>query len=121
MSSDRTKLKEQLRTYYGDDLPCRELLMDARHAIEALEGEIARLNKLVGDQAVNCRVLAEKCSRAATHEARAERLRVALDKAGKFIADQFATDEDEDNGEWLAKDAREIYATLCKALEDDNQ
>ena len=54
-------------------------------------------------------------------EARAERLRVALEAARLFIVDQYSTDENADSGEWLAKEAREIYATLCKALEDDKQ
>jgi len=66
---------------YNDPAPPRHDCTQCRAALalEALAGEVVRLNKIVGDQAVNCRVLAEKCSCAATHEARAERLRVALE------------------------------------------
>ncbi len=45
MDEAHNKLLERLRTYYGDDLACRTLLMDARHAIEALAGEVERLKK----------------------------------------------------------------------------
>ena len=41
MTPDINKLLERLRTYYGDDLACRMLLMDARHALEAMAGEVA--------------------------------------------------------------------------------
>jgi len=40
MDEAHNKLLERLRTYYGDDLACRTLLMDARHALEALAGEV---------------------------------------------------------------------------------
>ena len=40
MDDAHNKLLERLRTYYGDDLACRTLLMDARHALEALAGEV---------------------------------------------------------------------------------
>ena len=43
MDDAHNKLLERLRTYYGDDLACRTLLMDARHALEALAGERDRL------------------------------------------------------------------------------
>lgn len=43
MTTDINKLLERLRTYYGDDLACRMLLMDARHALEAMAGEVASL------------------------------------------------------------------------------
>ena len=43
MTPDINKLLERLRTYYGDDLACRTLLMDARHALEAMAGEVASL------------------------------------------------------------------------------
>ncbi len=39
MDEAHNKLLERLRTYYGDDLACRTLLMDARHALEALAGD----------------------------------------------------------------------------------
>lgn len=114
MSSDIVK---RLRC----SIPYYDMSIEAADRIEALEGENAALKK------TNAEWLKENApggwidifrSQAREYGARAERLRVALDKAAKFIADQFATDEDEDNGEWLAKEAREIYATLCKALED---
>ena len=38
--SEYDELVGKLRTYYGDDLACRMLLMDARHALEALAGEV---------------------------------------------------------------------------------
>ena len=41
--SEYDELVGKLRTYYGDDLACRMLLMDARHALEALAGEVERL------------------------------------------------------------------------------
>ena len=43
MTTDINKLLERLRTYYGDDLACRMLLMDARHALEAMAGEVENL------------------------------------------------------------------------------
>lgn len=43
MTTDSNKLLERLRTYYGDDLACRMLLMDARHALEAMAGEVENL------------------------------------------------------------------------------
>jgi hypothetical protein len=43
MDEAHNKLLERLRTYYGDDLACRTLLMDARHALEALAGEVETL------------------------------------------------------------------------------
>lgn len=43
MDEAHNKLLERLRTYYGDDLACRTLLMDARHALEAMAGEVERL------------------------------------------------------------------------------
>ena len=45
MDEAHNKLLERLRTYYGDDLACRTLLMDARHALEALAGEVERWEK----------------------------------------------------------------------------
>lgn len=45
MTPDINKLLERLRTYYGDDLACRMLLMDARHALEAMAGEVERLKE----------------------------------------------------------------------------
>lgn len=41
--SEYDELVGKLRTYYGDDLACRMLLMDARHALEAMAGEVERL------------------------------------------------------------------------------
>lgn len=43
--SEYDELVGKLRTYYGDDLACRMLLMDARHALEALAGEVERLKE----------------------------------------------------------------------------
>jgi len=43
MTTDINKLLERLRTYYGDDLACRTLLMDARHTVEAMAEESARM------------------------------------------------------------------------------
>ncbi len=45
MDEAHNKLLERLRTYYGDDLACRTLLMDARHALEALAGEVGSLKR----------------------------------------------------------------------------
>jgi hypothetical protein len=46
-----------------------------------------------------------------------DRLKAALDKAGLFIANEYANDEDDHSGEWLALEARPIYAAICEALE----
>ncbi|MFO0476490.1 MAG: hypothetical protein ACK52K_15210 [Alphaproteobacteria bacterium] len=58
-------------------------------------------------------------ARAEAAEAERDRLKAALDKAGLFIANEYATDEDDHNGEWLAPQARPIYAAICEALGDD--
>ena len=54
MDDAHNKLLERLRTYYGDDLACRTLLMDARHALEALAGEIERLRQLLNAAEKDC-------------------------------------------------------------------
>ena len=48
-----------------------------------------------------------------------DRLKAALDKAGQFIADEYADPRVEPDGEWLAREARPIYAAICEALEGD--
>lgn len=45
--SEYDELVGKLRTYYGDDLACRMLLMDARHALEAMAGEVESLKQAV--------------------------------------------------------------------------
>ena len=46
-----------------------------------------------------------------------DRLKAVLDKAGQFIADEYADPRVEPDGEWLAREARPIYAAICEALE----
>ena len=112
LESEVAALKEALDRAGNPQLPApASAYVEMRDRAERLEGEVAELQNWKQDFEPDL----------AKAEARAERLRVALDKARKFIADQFATDEDKDNGEWLAKDAREIYATLCETLEDNKQ
>jgi hypothetical protein len=53
MTTDSNKLLERLRTYYGDDLACRMLLMDARHALEAMAGEVLAAEKRNLESSVN--------------------------------------------------------------------
>ena len=69
--SEYDELVGKLRTYYGDDLACRMLLMDARHALEALAGEVERLTSDVDALGDNLeKVVAER-----------DRLKAALDIA----------------------------------------
>lgn len=72
MTTDINKLLERLRTYYGDDLACRMLLMDARHALEALAGEVEALR----ERNVKMRAFLAETSTDAENRLRAERDRL---------------------------------------------
>ena len=77
MDEAHNKLLERLRTYYGDDLACRTLLMDARHALEALAGEVVDLKKRL-DIAQRWPTFSSAREAAEAAEAERDRLKEAL-------------------------------------------
>lgn len=95
MITDINKLLERLRTYYGYDLTCRTLLMDARHALEAMAGEVERLKSQRDEYLQFWKNNAEACEAA---EAERDRLKAALQKIArqKSFAELEAGTEDDD-------------------------
>lgn len=116
MTTDSNKLLERLRTYYGDDLACRMLLMDARHALEALAGEVEALR----ERNVKMRAFLAETSTDAENRLRAERDRL------KAALETIAEEHDAGRHDGLpepcpAHDADTMFYVARKALEDDKQ
>jgi hypothetical protein len=132
MSSDINKHKQWLRDMGG------RTNLEALAAIEALEGEVARLSKAHDE-----RLKQNTLERAATHkqfhraeaaEARAERLRVALGPFARF-AKMFADAREHKQGhvpvepdaEWYARETKHglyvltpgMFDEALRVLEDD--
>jgi len=101
MDEAHNKLLERLRTYYGDDLACRTLLMDARHALEALAGEVENLKH---DIARHMTIANEAA-------AERDRLKAALEKARHELVTHnglYATDIYPENREQLLQNGVNI-------------
>lgn len=92
MDEAHNKLLERLRTYYGDDLACRTLLMDARHALEALAGEVAQVNRAAQE---SCAQMNDALGKATAER---DRLKAALQQIAsqKSFAELEAGTEDDD-------------------------
>jgi len=95
MDEAHNKLLERLRTYYGDDLACRTLLMDARHALEALAGDRDRTRADYETMKAHNKELFGKLSAA---ELERDRLKAALAPFAAIKADDgddFSTYDDQ--------------------------
>ena len=89
-------------------------------ALEAMAGEVGALKQAVeAEKDEQARMEFHHIHALADLAAERDRLKAALDKARLFIVDQYASDEDADKGEWLAREARPIHAAICKALGGD--
>jgi len=125
MDEAHNKLLERLRTYYGDDLACRTLLMDARHALEALAGEVVDLKKRL-DIAQRWPTFSSAREAAEAAEAERDRLKAALQPFARF-AKMFAEAREhrqghvpvEPNAEWYARETKQGTYILTPGMFDE--
>ena len=90
----RAELVEDLRIKLAN----RELeILDWKEAVEIANAENDDLRREVAATTKHAQLLNKMLGEA---EARAERLRVALEAARLLIVDQYSTDENADSGEW---------------------